>query len=127
MTFAPGVQRVIFKDLENGENNLKVVAQYAQGFLCAPLETPCVPVVPSHQPCQASCGTGHAPGSGGNFPWFDNSCEITAVEGCGETYLFECDDEINVHDFARATIHCRRIFDVCRSFKPRMLSRVKKN
>ncbi len=40
MIDAPGVQRVIFKDLENGENNLRVVAQYAQGFLRAPLENP---------------------------------------------------------------------------------------
>ena len=37
---APGVQRVIFKDLENGENHLRVIAQYAQGFLCTALENP---------------------------------------------------------------------------------------
>ncbi len=37
---APGVQRIIFKDLENGENHLRVVAQHTQGFLRATLENP---------------------------------------------------------------------------------------
>jgi hypothetical protein len=37
---APGVERVVLKDLEHGEDHLRVVAQYAQGFLRTTLENP---------------------------------------------------------------------------------------
>jgi hypothetical protein len=40
MIDAPGVQRVVLEDLEHGEDHLRVVAQYAQGFLCTTLANP---------------------------------------------------------------------------------------
>jgi hypothetical protein len=38
--YAPGVQWVVLEDLEHGQDHLRVVAQYAQGFLRTTLENP---------------------------------------------------------------------------------------
>jgi hypothetical protein len=67
-------------------------------------KTPCVPVVPIPLTMSAVMRNGTHSGIVSSFPLFNNSCEITAVKGYGERYLLECDAEINVYDFARATI-----------------------
>jgi len=37
---APRMQWIVFEDLENGEDDFRVVAQYAQGFFRTALENP---------------------------------------------------------------------------------------
>lgn len=48
-------------------------------------KTPCVPVVPIPSTMSAVMRNGTHSGIVSSFPLFNNSCEITAVKGCGET------------------------------------------
>jgi hypothetical protein len=73
--------------VEDGENHLRVVAQHTKGFLCTALENP-LRAARAHPIDHVSC---HAErdrlrvGIGSSSCLFNNSCEITAVKGCGET------------------------------------------